>query len=189
MSRGRLARIDAPRWVTVSVAASMLNIAPSSVASLALRGKIRRRPRRVNIAMTRARWMYSVDDIATLRKRAPTSPAYDANGRGPYLPANEAAGLLGCSVSAIRVYRDEGDVEVKEVTFYFPRRRTCEGYLLADLLVLRTRMHRQRRPTAFEEDTVLWVETLNRASPRKVKPRAQREAIKELIERLQGMLG
>lgn len=174
-------------WVTGAVAATMLNTSHANVIALAMAGKLNRALRRISHSMVKPVWMYDVDKIRDLKKAEPLKyghvPQNTTTYAGEeYVPARDAAKILGCSVNSIYLYGQNGDIQRNVVIFEHPTRAVKLGFRLKDVLTIRARMVQSRALSVYEQETVL-AQTIE-VDTKKITPVIDDVGVKRQIKKM-----
>jgi len=180
-----------PRWVPVGVAALLLGISPRSVTQLAVKKVIKRALRQITHMQTRPCWMYSIEDIAKVRRAQGGTRTWHPDVTGKYVSSNDAARMLQCSDTSIHNYAKMGMINIKKsVQFQYPKPKVVRGYWLADILSMRSKQAAVCTRSSFEEETVIdqTSQIERKKKYAKVTDPHQRAAISTLISNLQDTL-
>jgi hypothetical protein len=73
--------------------------------------------------------------------------------------------MLDVSVNAIYGYIKGGSIESKKCSFNYPKKRTCLGCRLADVLAIRIRQSSTETLSSYEEEVVIKQKTVNIVVP------------------------
>ena len=158
---------DAPRWVTLPVAAMILRKTTQATNSLGLEGQILRKQRKITYHAVKPCWMYSIDSLLEYRKRygkpnQGAEPRWTFDVSRTYIRAQDAAAILLCSTNAVYALGRAGEIKTQKTVFLYPVNRAQIGFSFGDVMALKVAQGRAPRATAFEEETAVEQTTLTR---------------------------